>query len=97
MMRTLIAILLVAVTVHAEDRTVTLQFERLPVRAAVREIAEQAQINIAIDQSVRGFVTADLRDADPRFALRAIAQQVGADVKEEHGVLRVVPTKRARV
>lgn len=98
-MRTLLVALamLAATAANASDRTVTLQLENVPVREAIRDIAEQAQIDIAVDPNLRGRVTANLRDVSPQFALRAVLDQVGATWRNEGEVIRVVRRNRTRV
>ena len=77
---------------------VTLNLERVPVRHAIREIAEQAKVNIAVDTRIRGHVTAKLEEVDLEFALRAILGQVGATYRvEKDGLIHVVPVTRNRV
>ena len=79
-----------------ESGLVSLKASNIEIRTALKAIATQGDLNVAIDNSVRGQVTAALKCAEPKQALRQVASQVGAAFCEEDRVIRVYRVGRYR-
>ena len=74
----------------ATDGGVTLQVTNVSVRVALRQIAEQADVNIAVPQHFANKVSANFSCVPAKTALSWVLSQVGATYCEEGNVLRVV-------
>ncbi|HVS30730.1 MAG TPA: hypothetical protein VMS98_04660 [Thermoanaerobaculia bacterium] len=99
LLSSMIAAMLLAASAAAGEPTpdacdakgrVTLHVERMGIRAALREIARQGNINLALSQHLRGTVSADFTCVPPKVALQWVLTQVGASYCEERDVLRVL-------
>lgn len=59
----------------------------------LKDLAAQAEVNIAIDDALQRRITVRLKDVPFLDALRIVASSVGFEVKEEAGVFIVAPTR----
>ena len=78
----------------AEDGKVILAGPRMEIRAALRGIAEQARLDIAVETSVRGRVTTPTECVPAETALRIVLGQVGAAYCVEGGTVYVSRSRR---
>lgn len=74
---------------NCPEELVTFDAPRMEIRAALRNIADHAQMNIAVRTNVTGIVTTPTECVQPRVALRVLLSQVGAAFCEEGDVIRV--------
>jgi hypothetical protein len=70
-------------------RRVDVRFAHADLVNALRFLADEARVQLVVDEGVGGTVTLALRDVDPYQALVAIAEAHGARVEPAHGFVVV--------
>jgi type II secretory pathway component HofQ len=92
---TLLALVLASATRCANPDAVSLDVQHYGVKNAIRQIAEQSKVSIAVSPRVRGPVTVDVTCVPPRMALQRVLAQVNGVYCEEGDTI-VVRRKNER-
>lgn len=61
------------------------------IRTVLKDLAAQAEVNVAIDDTVQKRITIRLKDVRFEDALRILASSAGFEVKEDAGVFLILP------
>ena len=91
----LLALVLATATQCANPDAVSLHVQHYGANNAIRQIAEQSKVSIAVSPRVRGPVTVAVTCVPPRIALQRVLAQVNAVYCEEGGTI-VVRRKNER-
>ena len=75
--------------VAAIPKPIVFSAQDTSVHAVFSRIAAMANLNVIVTPSVTGQVTVNLRDLSGRDAIHAVAGMVGAEVREERGIMTV--------
>lgn len=75
----------------SEGERVSATFREVPVHEALMTLARQGGLNVVVAPEVKGKVTAFFHNIAPLQAIKALAEQVGAQVEEQEGVYVVKP------
>jgi type II secretory pathway component GspD/PulD (secretin) len=94
-MRYALIILGLVSTVYSATTNITLLFEDMEIRAALRMLAQESGLNIVVSPQVTGKTSANFKHIAPELALKSMVQSAGYLLTEESGVYKVsvVPRK----
>lgn len=97
MRRCVLIIIGLVATVYSATTNITLLFEDMEIKAALRMLAQESGLNIVVAPQVTGKISANFKQISPEVALKNMVQSAGYLLTAESGVYKVSVAPRKGV